>query len=66
MRREENQKQVRLENKSGEFTGSPVVRNWCFQCQGSGLISGQRAEIPQGPVELKKKKKCEENISPTI
>ena len=31
-----------------EFPGGPVVRTWCFHCQGLGSIPGWGTKIPQG------------------
>ena len=34
--------------KEGEFPGGPVVRSWCFHCQGPGFSpwSGGGTKIP--------------------
>ena len=45
---------VLCQNK-GDFPGGPVVRTWCFHCQGPGLIPGQGTKIPLAS-KVKKKK----------
>ena len=40
-----------------EFLGGSVVRTWCFQCQGLGLIHGWGSKSPQVSWYSKKKKK---------
>ena len=32
---------------SWEFSGSPVVKNWCFHCHGLSSIAGQGTKISQ-------------------
>ena len=43
-----------------EFLGGSVVRTWCFQCQGLGLIHGWGSKSPQVSWYSKKK----ENVAP--
>ena len=31
----------------GGSPGGPVVRTWCFHCQGPGSIPGQENKVPQ-------------------
>ena len=31
----------------GGCPGGPVVRTWCFHCQGPGSIPGQENKVPQ-------------------
>ena len=38
-----------------EFLGGSVVRTWCFQCQGLGLIHGWGSKSPQVSWYSKKK-----------
>lgn len=42
-----------------EFLGGSVVRTWCFQCQGLGLIHGWGSKSPQVSWYSKKKEKVE-------
>ena len=39
-----------------EFRGSPVVRTWCFHCQGPGSVPGQGNKNPTSKVSQQKKK----------
>ena len=38
-----------------ELLGGPVVRTWCFHCQGPGLIFGWGTKIPQAIWHCQKK-----------
>ena len=40
-----------------KFPGGPVVRTWCFHCQGLGSISAQGIKILQASWHSQKKKK---------
>ena len=40
-----------------EFPGDPVVRTWCFHCQGLGSIPSQGTKNPQALQQCQGKKK---------
>ena len=48
---------VFLKLHSREFPGSPVVRTWCFHCQGPGSIPGRGTKTHKVPKKEKKRKK---------
>lgn len=44
--------------QSGDFTGSFVVRIWCFHFCGSGLIPGEANKIPKNAGQKINNRRC--------
>ena len=47
-----------IKGPRGSSLVGPVIRTWCFHCQGSGSIPGWGTKIPQASWPNERAKKC--------